>query len=201
LLNVVQQFKSKIIELYKENMIKKFDDIDYLKDGTKRQQQTYSLLTKNQILSKLKDYSPILVGTIPINIDIESSDIDIICHWTNKYKFITTLKKAFNTQLNFKIVENLSNKSVTTNFFIEEFEVEIFGQNIPTKKQDAYRHMIVENQLLEKKGKDFRNQIIKLKKKGYKTEPAFAFALGLKGNPYTELLRFENKTDKITPNP
>lgn len=181
-------------------MVEKFDDIEYLKHGTKRQQQAYYLLTKNQILSKLKDYFPILVGTIPINIDIESSDLDIICYWINKDKFITILKKAFNNQHNFKIDEDLSNNSVTANFLLNDFEIEIFGQNIPTKKQDAYKHMMIENELLEKKGDDFRNQIIELKMKGYKTEPAFAFALGLIGNPYIELLKFENKIDEIIPN-
>ncbi len=176
-------------------MSEKFDNIKYLKSGTTRQKQVFSLLTKHKILSKLKDYSPLFVGTIPINIDIKSSDLDIICCWTNKEEFITLLKENFEEQQDFKIIENFSNNTVTANFILEDFEIEIFGQNIPTKKQDAYRHMIIENKLLEKKGNDFRNQIIKLKKQGYKTEPAFAIALGLTGDPYLELLKLEQENN------
>ncbi len=43
----------------------------------------------------------------------------------------------------------------------------------------------------EMKSKAFRQEIIALKKQGYKTEPAFAMALGLKGDPYyKELLNY-----------
>lgn len=69
--------------------------------------------------------------------------------------------------------------------------MEIFGQPVPTKQQMGYRHLIAEHKLLMKHGETFRQKIIKLKKQGYKTEPAFAKALGLKGDPYLELLKFE----------
>ena len=173
-------------------MTKTFDNIEYLKSGTERQKQAYSVLTENEVLQKLKPFSPILVGTIPINIDIESSDLDIICYWKDKNDFISHLKKTFCGESNFEIRENQSRNSVVANFILQDFEIEIFGQNIPVKEQFAYRHLIIENNLLRKKGDDFRTQIIELKKQGYKTEPAFAAALGLTGNPYIELLSFEN---------
>ena len=177
-----------------------FDNIEYLKFGTERQKQVYSVLTEHEILLKLKSFSPIFVGTIPLDIDIETSDFDIICHWTDKNEFIFSLKNLFDSYSDFKIRENQSNNSVVANFILRDFEIEVFGQNIPTKEQFAYRHMIIENDLLIEKGNDFRKQIRELKKQGYKTEPAFAFALGLTGNPYIELLNFENGTTKITPN-
>ncbi|MRX78845.1 DUF4269 domain-containing protein, partial [Pedobacter petrophilus] len=57
----------------------KFDDIKYLQFGNTRQQQAYAALMNNKILSKLIKFNPILVGTIPINIHLENSDLDIIC--------------------------------------------------------------------------------------------------------------------------
>lgn len=72
---------------------------------------------------------------------------------------------------------------------MDGFEVEIFGQTTPTRSQFAYRHMIIEYNLLNKYGEAFRQQIIELKQEGYKTEPAFAIALDLTGNPYLELLK------------
>ena len=172
----------------------KFDNIEYLKAGTERQKQAYSVLTKNEVLQKLKPFSPILVGTIPINIDIENSDLDIICCWKDKNEFISHLKELFGGKSSFEIRENQSRNSVVANFVLQDFEVEIFGQNIPVKEQFAYRHLIIENDLILEKGDDFRKQIINLKKQGYKTEPAFAVVLELTGNPYIELLKFEKET-------
>ena len=41
-----------------------------------------------------------------------------------------------------------------------------------------------------KKGEEFRQQVVNLKKQGYKTEPAFAKLLGLNSeNPFDELLK------------
>lgn len=87
--------------------------------------------------------------------------------------------------------------TVIANFFLDGFEIEIFGQNIPTRLQFAYRHLIVEYNLLNKHGEKLRQKIVELKKQGWKTEPAFALALGLTGDPYAELLKFE-ANDKNT---
>ncbi len=170
-----------------------FDNLEYLRTGSRRQQDAYSVLIKNKILFRLKEYEPILVGTIPINIDIESSDLDIICYFSNMQGFIEAINNNFRTETNFKIIELQSKETsiIVSNFFIDNFEIEIFGQNIPTKHQFAYRHLLVEQNLLNNHDEKFRQHIIELKRKGYKTEPAFAIALGLIGDPYLELLKFE----------
>lgn len=170
-----------------------FQNIEYLKFGTKRQQEAYSVLADNQILIKLRKHNPILVGTIPINIDIKDSDLDVICHFDDILEFQKTISDTFKNERGFTIREhqNLEQPTIVANFFIGDFEIEIFGQNIPTNQQMAYRHLIVEHKLLNQYGEKFRKQIIKLKEEGNKTEPAFAIALNLEGNPYIELLKFE----------
>lgn len=170
-----------------------FDNIEYLQRGNNRQQQAYSTLTNNQILSKLKGFDPILVGTIPINIDIENSDLDIICCFADKQDVIKTITGNFQNEKNFTIREqqSIDTSAIVANFVVDNFEVEIFGQSIPTKQQFAYRHLIIEYNLLNQYGEKFRQQIIELKLQGHKTEPAFGIALGLTGDPYTELLKFE----------
>jgi hypothetical protein len=40
--------------------------------------------------------------------------------------------------------------------------------------------MIIEYEILQTKGENFRLEIIKLKQQGYKTEPVFGMLLGLK---------------------
>lgn len=170
-----------------------FSNIEYLKSGNQKQQQAYKILTQNRILSKLAEFDPILVGTIPINIDIENSDLDIICHWKNKIDFTEKLNSVFSKENEFTIREAIINekKSIIANFKINDFEIEVFGQNTPTKNQNGYKHMIIEHEILQSKGENFRLEIIKLKQKGYKTEPAFAFLLDLKGDPYVELLGYK----------
>lgn len=170
-----------------------FDNIEYLQHGNNRQRQVYSILTNNQILSKLKQFEPVLVGTIPINIDIENSDLDIICCFSDKQEFQKSIMDNFSNETNFTISDqqDLDTLAIVANFYLDGFEIEIFGQSIPTKQQFAYRHLIIEHNLLNKRGEKFRQQIIKLKRQGQKTEPAFALALGLTGDPYNELLKFE----------
>ena len=170
-----------------------FSNIEYLKNGNQKQRNAFEVLTQHKILSNLAEYDPILVGTIPINIDIENSDLDIICYWKDKASFIEKIIFFFEKEAEFNIREVFINDrdSVVANFKIEDFEIEVFGQKIPTKDQNGYRHMLIENEILQSKGNDFRSEIIKLKQNGYKTEPAFAFLLGLKGDPYAELLEYK----------
>ena len=176
-----------------------FDDIKYLQQGNNRQRQAYFTLTNNKILSKLKQFDPILVGTIPINIDIENSDLDIICCFEDKQTFQKFVVDNFSNEKDFTIREQLAldTLAIVANFVVDNFEIEIFGQNIPTKQQFAYRHLIVEYNLLKKHGEEFRQQIVELKRQGHKTEPAFGLALGLTNDPYIELLKFE--TDDKSP--
>jgi hypothetical protein len=163
-----------------------FTTIDYLKNGNEIQKKAFLVLRKYKIFEKLKEYSPILAGTIPIEIDIEGSDLDIICEVKDKNEF-----EKFLLQILPKNIEtNIENgeKAIVVNFILEEFPIEIFGQNKLTTEQNAYRHMIAEYKILQEKGEDFKQKIIELKKKGIKTEPAFGMLLGLE-NPYEDLLK------------
>lgn len=170
-----------------------FSKIKYLKDGNLKQQKAFELLTQSQILELLSDFDPILVGTIPINIDIDNSDLDIICCWKSKTDFIAKLNDNFKNKRQYTIREVVIDtvETVIANFFIADFEIEVFGQNIPVKKQNGYRHLLIEHEILNAKGESFRLEIIKLKQQGYKTEPAFGKLLALTGNPYQQLLDYK----------
>lgn len=170
-----------------------FSTIDYLKTGNLKQIKAYETLRQIKVLELLSEFDPILVGTIPINIVIENSDLDIICYWKNKADFISKISSSFENQNGFTIRETIinQNESIIANFKITDFEIELFGQNIPTKEQNGYKHLIIEHKILEAKGENFRLEIIKLKQNGYKTEPAFGKLLGLKTDPYLELLEYQ----------
>ncbi|WP_025144121.1 DUF4269 domain-containing protein [Pedobacter jeongneungensis] len=168
-----------------------FLDISYLRIGNEKQVKVYQILTANKVLEKLAAYKPILVGTVPINIDIENSDLDIICDVSDRDEFVDQLTAVFGSHQDFFVSESPKFDAIKVTFKIEDFEIEIFGQNKPTTQQNAYLHMLIEYKLLLEKGEEFRQEIISLKKQGYKTEPAFAKLLGIEGNAYEELLKLD----------
>lgn len=100
---------------------------------------------------------------------------------------------AFSACESFAVRKNAihGSETIIANFYIDGFEVEIFGQDILVSKQYGYRHMIIEHAILQLEGDDFRKEIIRLKEQGYKTEPAFAKLLGLEGDPYLALLDYK----------
>lgn len=169
-----------------------FTKIDYLKNGNERQRRAFELLTKHRIFEKLKEYSPILAGTVPIEIDIAGSDLDLIFEVDLRFEedFLDDLMWSKfipdDVRVEYPIING--EKCITLNFMLEEFPVEIFGQNKPTTQQNAYLHMIAEHKILLEKGEEFKQKIIELKKQGIKTEPAFGILLGLE-NPYEDLLK------------
>lgn len=169
-----------------------FIRIDYLKTGNERQKRAYEVLTKYKVFEKLKLYSPILAGTVPIEIDIAGSDLDLICEVNLEFEeeFLDDLMFSkfipYDVEVEYPIING--EKCITLNFILEEFPIEIFGQNKPTTQQNAYLHMIAEHKILQEKGEEFKHKIIELKKQGIKTEPAFGMLMNLE-NPYEDLLK------------
>ena len=173
-----------------------FTSIDYLINGNLRQQQAYKVLTTHRIMERLASYQPILVGTIPLAIDIESSDLDIVCCNPDPMVFSTHLADSFAHYERF-IIETKSFKERTTvicRFIVEDFPVEIFGQDVPSTQQEAFIHLMNEKLILLQHGPEFRKEITRLKKAGMKTEPAFALLLGLQGDPYQAMLRINSNS-------
>lgn len=170
-----------------------FRRIEFLSSGNPKQRRAFEVLTQNSVLEKLAAFDPVLAGTIPIEIDIKDSDLDIICCWENKADFMETLHRSFGREEVFSLRELYINgmETVIANFILADFPCEVFGQPIPVNRQHAYRHMLVEYEILQKRGEVFRQEIIRLKQDGWKTEPAFAHLLGLRGDPYQELLEYK----------
>ena len=169
-----------------------FDNIAYLQKGTEKQRRAYHALTDLGILDKLHHYSPLLTGTIPLDIDTDSSDLDIICCWQVADKYIQIIRHHWEHLPDFQLrtCEINGLQTIVARFLAENFVIELFGQNRPSHQQEAYRHMVIEYKILQKMGPTFKEQIRELKKSGLKTEPAFAQLLGLKGDPYYALLDY-----------
>lgn len=166
--------------------------------GNKKQQEAYAAIRQLGILKQLKSYTPVLCGTLPIGIDITGSDLDIIMEVHDFALFEEKVKTLYSNQKNFKI-ERLTIRGrevVKANFIFDDFEFELFGQAKPVHKQYAYLHMIIEHHLM-KKDPSLKGKVIKLKKQGYKTEPAFCKILNITGDPYLGLIQFGVKEEIV----
>ncbi|MEH6403716.1 MAG: DUF4269 domain-containing protein [Sneathiella sp.] len=158
-----------------------------------RFEQAETLITAIGLYSELADYSPIFVGSMPIDIDVPGSDVDVICEVSDHAEFARTLDFLYGDQPDFLISPIGGGKTYTIcRFSCVNFAIEIFGQNKPVKSQNAYIHMEVERKLLTIGGETAREAIRSLKRQGIQTEPAFATHFNLEGNPYKRLLEFEN---------
>lgn len=167
-----------------------FKDIGYLKSGNSKQRKVYRILNESKILETLKDFHPLVVGTIPIGIDLPESDVDIILESNNLGELKKMLLEKFNDFTNFQFHFFKEDELVCT-FEIEDLPFEIYATNLPTEMQNGYLHMLKEYEIIQIKDSDFIHQIKELKRKGMKTEPAFCQLLGIKGNPYDAILNYK----------
>jgi hypothetical protein len=163
--------------------------ISYLKDGTPRQQHTFRALTALGIFASLQTYTPVLIGTIPLDIDTDTSDLDIACHAPDLDRFAGQVATLYGNHPYFRLrrKEVRGLESVVASFEFEGFAIELFAQSQPVEQQYGYRHMLVEARLLAIGGEAARRAIRELKQNGVKTEPAFAHFFELNGDPYEML--------------
>ncbi|MBF0577546.1 DUF4269 domain-containing protein [Dysgonomonas sp. GY617] len=169
-----------------------FRDIEYLKAGTDKQKLCYRILKEIKVLDVLYDYNPIAVGTIPIAIDVDESDIDIVCCAENLPEIRDVVRLHYST---YNMFSDKLRDVYVANFEHSGLPIEIYAESRPTLDQNGYRHMVVEDRIMKLAGDGFRQKIIRLKEQGYKTEPAFGKLLNLE-NPYSDLLEFELLTDE-----
>nr|WP_156284065.1 DUF4269 domain-containing protein [Paenibacillus sp. NEAU-GSW1] len=160
-----------------------------MKSGNEIQRRAYKIINELNILNDFAKYQPTLCGTIPISIDIKGSDLDIIMEVHDFKLFKDEVKLRYENLDGFVLAEMTVRNvpTIISNFRFKGFDFEIFAQPVAVEKQNAYRHMIVEQHILMT-NPHLKKDIVRLKEQGVKTEPAFAQVLGLVGDPYDELL-------------
>jgi hypothetical protein len=167
----------------------------YLQNGTETQQRAYNAIKESGIFEHLQTFHPTLAGTIPLDIDIPGSDLDILCHGIDFPSFAGLIQQHYGHLPDFYQNTKLLNEipAHVSRFTYTRFSIEIVAQPLPIIEQRAYRHMLAEARLLEQGGETARDAIRALKLSGMKTEPAFAKYFGLKGDPFQALLDLEDR--------
>ena len=168
-----------------------FDLFQGMKKGNKKQRDVYNTIKELCIFDELSIYKPVLCGTIPIGIDLDSSDLDIVMDVKDLKLFERKLDDLYGNKPGFTMKRTLirSREVIKANFLFNNFELELFGQDQSTYCQNAYLHMMIEYKLL-KDNPSLKGKVIELKKHGYKTEPAFCELLGIEGDPYEGLVQY-----------
>lgn len=153
----------------------------------------YQELKNSKVLQILKNYSPLVAGTFPLGIYTDKSDLDILISNVDFNSIEQILRNHFSSFENFNYQQMMlsDQPTVVVTFTFQNINFEIFVQNTPAIRQQAYLHFLIEEKLLKFGGNSLRQKIMNLRNTGLKTEPAFALALGLSGDPYAELLNLQ----------
>jgi hypothetical protein len=154
------------------------------------------VVEKLSLLTLLREFNPVLIGTPPLGIAIKNSDIDVACSSNDLDVFKMVASSKFSGFDGFRSHDSIvqEQKSVIVNFHAFNWEIEIFCQILPTAEQLGVRHFRIEQRLLNLEPR-LKRVVTLLKKNGMKTEPAFASALRLLGDPYSAILELENLDD------
>lgn len=140
-------------------------------------------LNSTQVLAKLKEFQPLISGTIPLGIDTPESDLDIL-FWAKDFnQFAAKVSAVFPNA-----ILNTNTDYIMAKLNFDGLNIELFGQRIHPLEQTAHRHLRIEGRLLKLLGHEFKQKIKELKLAGVETEPAFGQLLEL-SNPYEDLLK------------
>jgi hypothetical protein len=167
----------------------------YLQSGTSRQRQAYQAWRALGLGVVLHDFGPLITGTIPLDIDVAGSDLDVCCEvaLAAQDAFEALVRRHYGHLPAFRVsrIASRGHAAIVCGFSYEGLPVEVFGQALPTMQQYAFRHLVVEAAILEAGGEPWRTAVRQLKQRGLKTEPAFAQLLHLPSDPYEALLTLE----------
>lgn len=158
----------------------------------------FSALKSSRILNYLKPFSPLIAGTLPLNLSVVESDVDIIISGDDLQIMKSQLINKFECYPDFICDEKLvhGERTILASFTFQEIKFEIFGQQTFSLKQKGYLHFLVEERLIKIGGEPFLNKINEARSLGLRTEPAFAKVLQLSGDPYEELLSLNKKSNQ-----
>lgn len=148
------------------------------------------------ILTRLAEFRPVVIGTPPLGIATDESDIDIACTCQSFDQFFAVVDRAFGRMEAFSVcnVDHLSAPAAVASFKALGWEIELFCQKVATEHQWGVRHFRVEARLLAMEA-NLRDAVLRLKRDGMKTEPAFAKVLSLPGDPFVALLELDSMDD------
>lgn len=157
----------------------------------------FNALEESKILKNFKKFTPFVAGTFPLGVHTHKSDIDVLMYAENLNELKDILHAEYGLLEGYisktDIVDDL--ETLVVNFNLNKTPFEVFAQNRVVVKQKAYLHFQIEERLLKIGGSTLLRKIQDNRQKDLKTEPAFAQALKLEGDAYSELLLLQRASN------
>lgn len=153
-------------------------------------------LRRTGLIEALRPFDPHVAGTPPLGLDVPDSDVDILCRAQDADAFVAALWSGFSGEAGFAIHQCVDHpRAIVASFQAEGWVFQVYGEARPVAEQDGWRHFLIERRLLGLGGSRLRDAVMTRRVCGLKTEPAFADALELDGDPYAALLALEPQDD------
>lgn len=162
-----------------------------------QQANIYKAVMDSGVLVDLARFHPLVVGTFPLGVHTHISDVDVVLSHTHLQEVEESFLKFYSYLPEFKMQTScvLERDTVLAKFTYNSVPFELFAQKVLSFEQNGHRHFQVEERLLKVGGRNFKEKIMELRRSGLKTEPAFATALSLVGDPYMALSDLFFKSD------
>lgn len=90
-----------------------------------------------EILTRLAEFTPVVIGTPPLGLATNESDIDVACTSPDFDRFSAVVRPAFDRMEAFAIrhVDHLAAPAAVASFKAMEWEIELFCQKVATGYQ------------------------------------------------------------------
>ena len=156
-----------------------------------------AVIDELDLLGVLARFEPVVIGTPPLGLAVADSDIDVACYAVDGPEFERVAARHFGHLTGFAIrrFAVFGVPAITASFCYAGWPVELFCQAVRTQEQWGVRHFYVEQRLL-RIAPDLKDAVLARKRRGLKTEPAFAEVLRLPGEPYAAMLALEGCSDE-----
>ncbi len=153
-------------------------------------QPVFTALKESKILEILQAYSPLVVGTFPLELATPESDIDIIIQIDPRESENLKAALAHYHDVHFSVTDF----TLSAQFEWNQVKFEVYGEIKPVFEQNGFLHFNIEERLLKYRTPEWRSALQALRNKGLKTEPAFAQLLNLSGDPFEALLKLQKQS-------
>ncbi len=158
-----------------------------------RNSGVFQAIQRSGVLRDLHPRDPLIVGTFPLGIAVEDSDVDILIFADDFSGLARKLEELYGSRPAYSLDEHSvgGEPSMICRFSFEGVAFEIFAQGRAPVDQVAFRHYLAEERLLKHGGEALRKRVMKVRAGGSKTEAAFVQVLNLSGDPYQRMLKIQ----------
>jgi Domain of unknown function (DUF4269) len=156
-----------------------------------------SVVQELDLLARLSEFNPMLIGTPPLGLAVPGSDIDVACSSDSLDAFVSSVEARFGMEQEFQagMVRWVAPPAALVTFQRSGWTIELFCQTLPTERQVGVRHFLVEQRLLQMEP-SLGQAVRACKRAGHNTEEAFARSLGLsEPDPFKAILDLEGLDD------